>query len=348
MSQTALPPVPLLRVAGLVVRFPVRSGVMGRPSAWIRAVDGVDLTVAAGETLGLVGESGCGKSTLGRTILALRRPDEGMVAIEGDRIFDLPPGKLKAVRRHAQMVFQDPVASLDPRRTVGGSVRLGLDLHRIGTRREREAKVATVLRRVGLRPEHAERLPHEFSGGQRQRVGIARALVLEPRLLICDEPVSALDVSVQAQILNLLKDVQTERGLGMVFISHNLAVVEHMADRVAVMYYGRIVETATRDALFARPQHPYTRALLAAVPSLDPAARSRASPPPGVDASAGEPPDPARLPTGCRYRSRCPIAMPRCASEEPGLLDLGAGHRAACWAATASIEQGRAHCPTPT
>jgi oligopeptide/dipeptide ABC transporter ATP-binding protein len=185
-----------------------------------------------------------------------------------------------------------------------------------------------VLRRVGLRPEHADRFPHEFSGGQRQRVGIARALVLEPRLLVCDEPVSALDVSVQAQILNLLRDVQAERGLGMLFISHNLAVVEHMADRVAVMYYGRVVELASRAAIFARPQHPYTRALLAAVPSSDPAQRLAVPP-------LGEPPDPANLPSGCRFRSRCPIAMPRCAGEEPGLLDLAPDHRAACWAAVA-------------
>jgi oligopeptide/dipeptide ABC transporter ATP-binding protein len=321
--------VPLLQAEGLVVRFPVRSSLMGRPSAWVRAVDGVDLHLQAGETLGLVGESGCGKSTLGRTLLALRRADGGTVQIEGQAIFELPSAKLKALRRHAQMIFQDPVASLDPRRTVGGSVRLGLELHGIGTRAEREAAVAQVLRRVGLRPEHAERYPHEFSGGQRQRIGIARALVLEPRLLICDEPVSALDVSVQAQILNLLKDVQAERGLGLLFISHNLAVVEHMADRVAVMYYGRIVELAPRATLFARPQHPYTRALLAAVPSLNPAHRQATMP-------AGEPPDPARLPSGCRFRSRCPIAQPRCAEEEPLLLDLGQNHGAACWAAQAA------------
>jgi oligopeptide/dipeptide ABC transporter ATP-binding protein len=318
---------PLLRIERLVVRFPVRAGVMGRPKAWIRAVDGVDLDLAAGETLGLVGESGCGKSTLGRAALALRRADEGVVEIEGQRLRDLTPAQLKALRRHAQIVFQDPVASLDPRRTVGGSVRLGLDLHGIGTARERAARVAEVLARVGLRPEHAERYPHEFSGGQRQRVGIARALVLEPRLLVCDEPVSALDVSVQAQILNLLKDLQAERGLGLLFISHNLAVVEHMADRVAVMYYGRIVETAPREALYRDPRHPYTRTLLAAVPSPDPERRAPPAPPPG------EPPDPARLPEGCRFRSRCPVALPRCAAEEPPLLDIAPGHRAACWAA---------------
>jgi oligopeptide/dipeptide ABC transporter ATP-binding protein len=225
-----------------------------------------------------------------------------------------------------QIVFQDPNASLDPRRTVGSSVRMGLDLHHIGDRASRARALAEMFHRVGLRPEHAARFPHEFSGGQRQRIGIARALILNPEVLVCDEAVSALDVSVQAQILNLLKDLQAERRLAMLFISHNLAVIEHMADRIAVMYAGRVVEEAGREALFAAPRHPYTRALLAAVPTPDPTRRD--GPPPPL----GEPPDPANLPTGCRFRSRCPIAMPRCAEAEPVLGPVGGNHRAACWA----------------
>ncbi|WP_291295484.1 ABC transporter ATP-binding protein [Elioraea sp.] len=317
----------LLDARGIAVRYPVRGGVLQRPTAWVRAVDGVDLTLDAGETLGLVGESGSGKSTLGRALIALRRPDAGTIRFAGDDILALDAAGLKALRRRMQIVFQDPNASLDPRRTVGGSVRMGLDLHAIGTGAERREAVAEMFRRVGLRPEHVTRFPHEFSGGQRQRIGIARALILNPELLVCDEAVSALDVSVQAQILNLLKDLQAERRLAMLFISHNLAVVEHMADRIAVMYAGRIVEEAKRDALFAAPRHPYTRALLSAVPTPDPTRRDPSPPP------LGEPPDPANLPTGCRFRSRCPIAMPRCATEEPALAALAPGHKAACWAA---------------
>jgi oligopeptide/dipeptide ABC transporter ATP-binding protein len=317
----------LLLAEHLSVRYPVRAGVLQRPSAWIRAVDGVDLVLDAGETLGLVGESGSGKSTLGRALIALRRPDAGQVVFDGIDVLALDTGALKKLRRRMQIVFQDPNASLDPRRTVGGSVRMGLDLHGIGDRRGRDAQVEAMLLRVGLRPEHANRFPHEFSGGQRQRIGIARALILEPSLLVCDEAVSALDVSVQAQILNLLRDLQAERGLAMLFISHNLAVVEYMADRIAVMYAGRIVETAPRAELFTRPLHPYTRALLAAVPVPDPARAAPPVPP------LGEPPDPANLPSGCRFQSRCPIAMPACAEAEPRLAEAAPGHYAACWAA---------------
>jgi oligopeptide/dipeptide ABC transporter ATP-binding protein len=317
----------LVEAAGIAVRYPVRTGVLQRPTHWIRAVDGVDIQLRAGETVGLVGESGSGKSTLGRALIALRRPDEGSIRFNGQDILALEAPALKVLRRKMQIVFQDPNASLDPRRTVGGSVRMGLDLHGIGTRAERAVAVRKLFQRVGLRPEHMARFPHEFSGGQRQRIGIARALILEPQLLVCDEAVSALDVSVQAQILNLLKDLQAERGLAMLFISHNLAVIEHMADRIAVMYAGRIVEEAPRDELFAAPRHPYTRTLLQAVPTPDPTRRDPRPPP------LGEPPDPANLPTGCRFRSRCPIAMPRCAETEPVLAEVGSGHRAACWAA---------------
>jgi oligopeptide/dipeptide ABC transporter ATP-binding protein len=317
----------LLQATGIEVRYPVKTGVLQRPTGWIRAVDGVDVALDAGETLGLVGESGSGKSTLGRALIMLRRPDEGSIRFAGQDILALDAAGLKALRRKLQIVFQDPNASLDPRRTVGGSVRMGLDLHRIGSRAERAAAVERMFRRVGLRPEHMARFPHEFSGGQRQRIGIARALILSPELLVCDEAVSALDVSVQAQILNLLKDLQAERGLAMLFISHNLAVVEHMADRIAVMYAGRIVEEAPRDLLFASPRHPYTRTLLDAVPTPDPTRRDPHPPP------LGEPPDPANLPTGCRFRSRCPIAMTRCAEDEPALAEIAPAHRAACWAA---------------
>jgi len=297
------------------------------PTRFVHAVDDVSFEIRRGETLGLVGESGCGKSTLGRTLLALRPPTAGEVEFDGKRIFDLGSAELKALRRHMQLVFQDPFASLNPRLSVGKSVRAALDIHGIGKRAERDRMVEEIFLRVGLRRSHTTRFPHEFSGGQRQRVGIARALVLRPKFLVCDEPVSALDVSIQAQILNLLKDLQAEFGLTYLFISHNLAVVEHMADRVAVMYYGRIVEIADRSELYANPRHPYTHALFGAVPAPDPTVRSMR-----VEAQ-GDPPDPMSLPSGCRFRTRCPRAVERCAKEEPRLAPAGGSHQVACWLA---------------
>jgi peptide/nickel transport system ATP-binding protein/oligopeptide transport system ATP-binding protein len=313
----------LVTATGLKAHYRVRGGWLSGPPKWIRAVDDVNLTIQQGETLGLVGESGCGKSTLGRVLLALRAATGGSVNFDGKDVFSLPPDALKALRRDMQLVFQDPFASLDPRKTVGRSVRAALDVHGIGSDADRTAAVEAIFQRVGLRRSHTARFPHEFSGGQRQRVGIARALILRPKFLVCDEPVSALDVSIQAQILNLLKDLQAEHGLTLLFISHNLAVVEHMADRVAVMYYGRIVEIASRQELFARPLHPYTQGLLDAVPVPDPHVRSMA---PTLD---GDPPDPADLPQGCRFRSRCRFAISRCAEEEPQLTHDD--HGVACW-----------------
>jgi oligopeptide/dipeptide ABC transporter ATP-binding protein len=318
---------PLLSVEALHVRYPVRGGLLGGVTGHVDAVDGVDLTVMRGEALGLVGESGCGKSTLGRTILALQRPSSGRVVLRGQDLFALQPEKLKQQRRYAQLVFQNPKTCFDPRRTVGASVRMALDIQQVLRPAERDEAVAAIFSRVGLRPEHRARYPHELSGGQLQRIGLARALILKPELIVCDEPVSALDVSVQAQILNLMKDLQAEFQLGLLFISHNLAVVEYIADRVAVMYYGRIVETAPRDRLFANPRHPYTRALLAAVPSMDLDRRDEAT------ARLGDPPDPAHLPSGCRFRSRCPLAFDRCAVAEPALAEAAPGHKVACWRA---------------
>ena len=315
----------LVTAIGLAAHYRVRGGWFSGPPKWIRAVDDVSLTIERGETLGLVGESGCGKSTLGRVLLALRRATGGSVTFDGQDVFSLAPDALKALRREMQLVFQDPFASLDPSKTVGRSVRAALDVHNIGSDAERTEAVEAIFHRVGLQRAHTARFPHEFSGGQRQRVGIARALILRPKFLVCDEPVSALDVSIQAQILNLLKDLQAEHGLTLLFISHNLAVVEHMADRVAVMYYGRIVEIAPRAELFARPLHPYTQGLLDAVPVPDPHVRSMA---PTLE---GDPPDPAELPIGCRFRSRCRYAIQQCAEEEPALMAAGEGHQVACW-----------------
>jgi oligopeptide/dipeptide ABC transporter ATP-binding protein len=332
---------PVLDIQDLRVRYPVRGGLFGGVTGHVAAVDGVDLAIARGEALGLVGESGCGKSTLGRTVLALQRPSSGRVVLRGQDLFTLGPQDLKRQRRHVQLVFQNPRTCFDPRRTVGASVRMALDIQEVHDAADRDGVVDAIFARMGLRPEHRGRYPHELSGGQMQRIGIARALVLSPELLVCDEPVSALDVSVQAQILNLMKELQAELRLALLFVSHNLAVVEYVADRVAVMYYGRIVEIAPRAALFAAPRHPYTRALLDAVPSMDLARRGAPAP------RLGEPPDPARLPSGCRFRSRCPLAFARCATDDPALAEAGPGHAVACWAAVPDGPSARADATRP-
>jgi oligopeptide/dipeptide ABC transporter ATP-binding protein len=315
---------PLLEVRDLVKRFPVRRTLFARPSAWVQAVDGVSLDLYPGETLALVGESGSGKTTLGRLVLRLLDPTSGTIRFDGSDFLALKPRDLRRARRHIQVIFQDPYGSLNPRMTVGAIVREPLDIHKVGkTRAEREAMVDALLQRVGLDPGMKRRYPHAFSGGQRQRIGIARAMALRPRLIVADEPVSALDVSVQAQVLNLMLDLQQEVGCAYLFIAHDLAIVERFADRVAVMYLGRIVESGPTRDLFSDPRHPYTRALLQAIPVPDP---DRVRDVPVVE---GDPPSPTDPPPGCRFHPRCPIAEDSCRELDQKLAPV-AGREIAC------------------
>jgi oligopeptide/dipeptide ABC transporter ATP-binding protein len=306
---------PLLEVRGLRTWFPIRSGIFQRVVGWVRAVDGIDLTLREGETLALVGESGCGKTTVGRSILRLEEPREGEIRFDGVDLVKLPSAELRAYRRSIQLIFQDPMSALDPRMRVRDAIAEGLDAFGIGANAaERTERVAEIMRKVKLDPRQMGRYPHEFSGGQRQRICIARALAVEPRFLVCDESVSALDVSIQAQILNLLRELQDELGLAYLFITHDLGVVRYLADRVAVMYVGQIVEEGPTERIFRAPEHPYTRTLLAAIPSLDPDHR-------GVEAAAiGDVPSPANPPSGCRFHTRCPEVFERCRREMPELL----------------------------
>ncbi len=321
---------PILEVENLTKYFKVGGGLLGGKALTIRAVDGISFSVRAGETFGLVGESGCGKTTLGQTIIRLYDPTSGSIRFDGKDISSLSGAKMRPYRRDIQMIFQDPSASLDPRMTVGGIIAEPLNIFSVGSRKERQEQVRELLKVVGLNSYFANRYPHEFSGGQRQRIGIARALALNPKLVICDEPVSALDVSIQAQVLNLLKRLQGQFNLTYLFIAHNLAVVAHISDRVGVMYLGKLVEIGEARTITELPKHPYTKALISAIPL----------PIPGRQKSRiileGDVPSPARPPSGCRFHPRCPIARPDCAEVEPQLRPIGADHWVACHYAEAS------------
>lgn len=314
----------LLEVKHLKKHFPIKGGVFSKTIGYVYAVDDVNFTLSKGETLGLVGESGCGKSTTGRTILRLIEPTDGAISFEGQNITALDKSAMRALRREMQIIFQDPYASLNPRMTVGSIIGEPLEIHKIAKGSEKEERVASLLQKVGLRAEDMRKYPHEFSGGQRQRIGIARALALNPKLIVCDEPVSALDVSIQAQVINLLEDLQAEFGLSYLFIAHNLNVVEHISDRVAVMYLGQIVELASDEELYKNPQHPYTEALLSAVPIPDPTVKKKRI------ILEGDVPSPINPPKGCHFHTRCMYKEKICEEVEPEFKDIGGGHWVAC------------------
>jgi oligopeptide/dipeptide ABC transporter ATP-binding protein len=318
----------LVEVKNLVKHYPVRGGTFQKVVGWVQAVDDVSFYVKEGETLGLVGESGCGKTTVGRTMLRLIEPTSGSMLFDGVDILKLKGKELKTMRRNMQIIFQDPYASLDPRIPVGESIAEGLKIHGIGDNESRFQVVLETLKKVGMEDYHARRYPHEFSGGQRQRIGIARALALQPKFIVADEPVSALDVSIQSQVLNILKNLQREFGLTYIFIAHNLSVVEHISDRVAVMYLGKVVEITGRDELFRNPLHPYTKALMSAIPIPDPTLKRERI------ILQGDVPSPLNPPKGCRFHPRCPSAVDICSQKEPPLVSVRPEHQAACWLIT--------------
>ncbi len=319
----------LVQVRGLKMHFPITQGiVIQRQVGAVKAVDGLNFDIVRGETLGLVGESGCGKTTTGRAILQLYRPTAGTVVFKGEELTKLKGEKLRRMRRQMQMIFQDPYASLNPRMTVGDIIGEPLQVHDILKGRARRDRVQELLKVVGLNPYFVTRYPHEFSGGQRQRIGVARALAVQPEFIVCDEPISALDVSIQAQIINLLEDLQAKFNLTYLFIAHDLSVVRHISDRIAVMYLGKIVELTGRKELYENPLHPYTRALLSAVPIPDPVVEEQRR----RMVLEGDVPSPAHPPAGCNFHTRCPLAMERCGKEEPEFRDVGGGHWVACFA----------------
>jgi peptide/nickel transport system ATP-binding protein/oligopeptide transport system ATP-binding protein len=315
----------LIKIEDLHKHYPVRAGFLQRAIAWVRAVDGVTFEIKEGETLGVVGESGCGKTTLGHILIRLFEPTEGKVYFQGADISQLKGQDLKELRKEMQIIFQDPFSSLDPRMSIADTVGEGLRIHKIGTAEERHNTVLGTLKKVGLEDYHLKRFPHEFSGGQRQRIGIARALVLNPRFIVADEPVSSLDVSIQSQVLNILKDLQDELHLTYLFIAHNMSVIEHISDRVAVMYLGKIVELAPRDEMYSNPLHPYTQALMSAIPIPNPRIHSQRI------ILSGEIPSPLDPPRGCRFHPRCPVVMEHCSRHAPKLIEVTPEHQTACW-----------------